>query len=60
MSCVDALFGKVNLEKSVESSAEEKARTFGVGRTCRRQGGRSSRQASDTDVVLVEGSPMLK
>ncbi|CAL2276635.1 unnamed protein product [Prunus armeniaca] len=60
MSCVDALFERVNLERSVESSAGEKARTFGVGRTCRRQGGRSSRQASDTSVVPAEGSPMLK
>ncbi|CAL8174158.1 unnamed protein product [Prunus armeniaca] len=60
MSCVDALFERVNLERSVESSAGEKARTFGVGRTCRRQGGRSSRQASDTGVVPAEGSPMLK
>ncbi|CAL8081369.1 unnamed protein product [Prunus armeniaca] len=31
-----------------------------MGRTCRRQSGRSSRQASDTDVVPAEGSPILK
>ncbi|CAL2257837.1 unnamed protein product [Prunus armeniaca] len=40
--------------------AGKKVRTFGVGRTCRRQRGRSSRQASDIGVVPAEGSSMLK
>ncbi|KAI5323844.1 hypothetical protein L3X38_032917 [Prunus dulcis] len=47
-------------QRSVGSSAGKKVRTFGVGRTCRRQGGRSSCQASDTGTVPAEGSPMLK
>ncbi|CAL2270995.1 unnamed protein product [Prunus armeniaca] len=38
----------------------EKVRTFSKGRACRRQSRRSSRQASDTVVVLAEGFPMLK
>ncbi|KAI5333428.1 hypothetical protein L3X38_023559 [Prunus dulcis] len=58
--CADALFGRVNLEISGVSSAGKKVRAFGMGRTCRRQGGRSSRQTSDTSVVPAEGSPMLK
>lgn len=44
------------LERSVESSAEKKARTFGIGRTYRRQGERSSSQALGTGVVPAEGS----
>ncbi|CAL9000881.1 unnamed protein product, partial [Prunus brigantina] len=54
------LFGRVNLERSIGSSAGKKVRTFEVGRTCRGQEGRSSRQASNTGVVPAEGSPMLK
>ncbi|KAI5334011.1 hypothetical protein L3X38_024144 [Prunus dulcis] len=54
------LRGPYLLERCGESSAGEKVRIFGKGRTCRRQKGRSSRQASDTGVVHVEGSPILK
>ncbi|KAI5350401.1 hypothetical protein L3X38_003292 [Prunus dulcis] len=57
---VEGLFGRVNLERSVESSAGKNVRTFSSGRTYRRQRGRSIRQASDTGVVPAEGSPMLK
>ncbi|CAL8153010.1 unnamed protein product [Prunus armeniaca] len=46
--------------RRVGSSAGKKVRTFGVGGTCKRQGGRSSRQASDTGVVPTKGSPILK
>ncbi|KAI5319377.1 hypothetical protein L3X38_039085 [Prunus dulcis] len=42
--------GRVSLSRSYNS----------VHISMRRQSGRSSRQASDTDVVPAEGSPMLK
>ncbi|KAI5334016.1 hypothetical protein L3X38_024149 [Prunus dulcis] len=57
-------FGSFSNLESLDISSNmlvgEKVRIFGKGRTCRRQKGRSSRQASDTGVVHVEGSPILK
>ncbi|CAL8168794.1 unnamed protein product [Prunus armeniaca] len=35
-------------------------RIFSIERSCKRKQIRSNRQASDTSVVLAEGSPMLK
>ncbi|CAL8125444.1 unnamed protein product [Prunus armeniaca] len=46
--------------KDANMDIREKVKAIGKGRACIRQSRRSSCQASDTNVVPAEGSPMLK